>query len=59
MRKVKNDPASYTKRADLGPQPNVGVPVRVAEKRKKAFLTAPIDQGWYIDFAAKPRSRKE
>jgi hypothetical protein len=56
MRKIKNDPKSYLRRSDFASPTggegdgDVG---RVSRTRGKAFLTVPIDDGFYIDFRAK------
>lgn len=63
MAKVKNDPTKYIKRSDLSSSKassaNTKV-VRTSWKRDQEFLTAPIDQRFYIDFNRKsfPRQRR-
>ena len=60
MVKIKNDPAKYIRRSDLS-SPKVGTAdtkvVWTSRKREREFLTAPIDQGFYINFNRKPFSR--
>jgi len=59
MRKIKNDPAEYTKRSDLYPKSRIGGDNRRGQrckKREREYLTAPIDACGYIDFKSPPQS---
>ena len=61
MAKIKNDPTKYVRRSDLV-SPKVrdakGEDSRVVRKQEQMFLTAPIDQGFYIDLSPSPSSRR-
>lgn len=61
MPKTKNDPAHYRTRASLVPRrtPVRPAPDRSQRPREEEFLTAPIDERFYIDFRpVKPGSRR-
>ena len=49
---IKNNPARYLRRADLASARNAQRP---AKKTRRDFLTASIDQEFYIDFSTKAR----
>jgi len=51
--KVKNDPKKYVRRSDLAPRRKAGKGGRVRDVKggmATAFLRAPIDGNFYIDF---------
>jgi hypothetical protein len=60
MAKIKNDRSKYVKRADLASRKRDGATaprLPVSAKRAEAFLTAPIDRGFYMDFSPKKKAR--
>jgi hypothetical protein len=54
MSKIKNDPTKHLRRSDLGPcgrsHENAAASQPSAKKHERDFLTAPIDEAFYIDF---------
>lgn len=60
MAKIKNDPAKYVRRSGLPlskVDATVAKVIRTSRKRDQEFMTAPIDQNFYIDFSQKPLLR--
>ncbi|WP_262030160.1 hypothetical protein [Microvirga sp. Mcv34] len=57
MAKIKNDPNRYVRRSALAGRRTACVEDKgdqQARKKERDFLTAPIDDGLYIDFRTKP-----
>jgi hypothetical protein len=59
MRKIKNDPTKYVKRADLLPKRGMRLQRNsISKSRERDFLTVPIDDRGYVDFSRTSKSRK-
>lgn len=59
MGKVRNDPSKYARRSDLLPKRKTEELYRAngaGEFAKRDFLTAPIDERFYIDFGKQPKA---
>lgn len=58
MAKIKNDPSRYVRRSALAGRRSGAADEKADQsgrKRERDFLTAPIDDNFYIDFRAKPQ----
>jgi hypothetical protein len=58
MAKIKNDPSKYVKRSHAAAAKKPGQRgrnLRTSGTRADQFLTAPIDEAFYIDFRVKPK----
>jgi hypothetical protein len=54
MAKIKNDPGTYLRRSDLGPQGKETPPkiLPMSGERAKEFLLSPMDERFYVDLRA-------
>lgn len=57
MAKIKNDPSKYVRRSTLAGRRSSAADEKadqVCRKRERDFMTAPIDDNFYMDLRVKP-----
>lgn len=62
MAKIRNDPTRYVKRSDIASHKSGRSErqvIQISVERERAFMTAPIDERFYIDFRESARRKKK